>query len=171
VQLRPRPRARGRSALALPVGDALIQPSWKDAQGINVGFQTALNAVWVAACAREWGLEPAVVECRFAYALACSVNWRPEVLQPRANWTADYLTRLDPGAVVAAQARIAEAGGPGKFRVAVPPRLTLNPPAAAAGRPGTRRAFRSSVHEREVAGGRRPVAMVTSDPNPHLLMA
>jgi len=93
-----------KTALVLPVGDALLEPFWPQGLGMNRGIHGALNAVWTCCVWREEvrrhrgasaALQKAVIEAHFAFQV---LNWRPWmaphfVLKPFAKWTVDWADR------------------------------------------------------------------------------
>jgi hypothetical protein len=93
-----------KTALVLPVGDALLEPFWPQGLGMNRGVHGALNAVWSCCVWREEvlrrrsesaALQEAVIEAHFAFQV---LNWRPWmtphfVLKPFSSWTADWADR------------------------------------------------------------------------------
>ena len=85
--------ANGRLPV-LPVGDALQNPYWPQGLGVNRGFHTAIDAVWMAYERVVTG-DDAVAEQERVHAFR-TMQWQtfgPALLQPGAQWQVDPLTR------------------------------------------------------------------------------
>mmetsp|Transcript_3989 Transcript_3989/g.9088 ORF Transcript_3989/g.9088 Transcript_3989/m.9088 type:complete len:188 (+) Transcript_3989:1399-1962(+) len=104
--------AAGKTALVLPVGDALIEPFWPQGLGINRGFHTAIDAAWVADVARRKGLGEAVRESRFAYECLNYGQWSHISKYVADEWVTDPLRRYTP-TVVKGVASMVQAGKKG----------------------------------------------------------
>jgi hypothetical protein len=78
----------------LPVGDALQNPYWPQGLGVNRGFHTAVDAVWMAYTRVTTG-DDTTAELERAHAFR-TMQWRtfnPALVQPGAQWQVDPLTR------------------------------------------------------------------------------
>lgn len=91
-------------ALAMPVGDALLEPFWPQGLGVNRGFHTAMNAVHAAHVARTEGAEAAALDLEFSYYATLFGVWTEYAgyVGPAESWTADYASRISPRTLVAA---------------------------------------------------------------------
>ena len=85
-----------------PIGDALLEPFWPQGLGSNRGFHSALDAAHALAVMRRDGLHAALLDRQFSYDVMVHVGgaFPPSIIQPGANWRADYTTRYRPEAIV-----------------------------------------------------------------------
>jgi len=92
----------GKTALVLPVGDAILEPFWPQGLGTNRGFHTSMNAVFIALGFRETkrNLKWSIKESFFSYQALRWVAWHPSfTVTPFKNWSVDYVDRLNPNTI------------------------------------------------------------------------